>query len=360
MRVNVQLQTATPQGPTRVCANQRQNLTYEIARTNGSVYTWGVRGGRLTAGQGSNRVAVNWLTPGGHAIWVTETSTTAQAVCYGASDTLRVTVFQDSTRGQLTAASIGPTTDTESTVSWTFNQPPANQPMQLRRRAVGTAPWQPVATLAATARTYRDPNVAADNFSYEYGLRFFNACGEPLETLPHRTVLLTPFPAPSDSINLAWTAYQGWPAGVTGYELWRKLDTETEFTRLRQLSGTTRQVKALEAKAGLGHHYRIRALTTGAAAWSNTVDLAFEHALTIPNIFTPNGDGRNDTFFIPELRLYPDNSLLIFNRWGRQVYEQQGYRGDWSASTVAGGTYYYLLRVPRLNASYKGWVEVMK
>jgi len=51
----------------------------------------------------------------------------------------------------------------------------------------------------------------------------------------------------------------------------------------------------------------------------------------IPNVFTPNGDNMNDTFEIPCLgnNEYAENSLIIFNRWGDQVYEQRGYANSW-------------------------------
>ena len=41
----------------------------------------------------------------------------------------------------------------------------------------------------------------------------------------------------------------------------------------------------------------------------------------IPNTFTPNGDGVNDTFEIPALLQYLDFKLEIFNRWGNKVYD---------------------------------------
>ena len=41
----------------------------------------------------------------------------------------------------------------------------------------------------------------------------------------------------------------------------------------------------------------------------------------VPNAFSPNGDGTNDTFVIPALAKYPNFKLEIFNRWGNQVYE---------------------------------------
>ena len=363
VRINAVLQPATPQGPIRVCLNQRLNIAYETAPTTGSVYTWAVQGGRVRAGQGTAQVAVDWDGVGVHALRVAETSTTSDAVCFGTSDPLRVTVFQDSTQGQVTAASIGPGADTESTVTWSFSQAlRSGRPQDLLRRAAGTPTWQSVAMVANTVRTYQDKGLDADQISYEYRIRAYNDCDELIEAPLHRTVRLTASPSSSAAgpVQLAWTAYLGWPAGVTGYELWRRLGTEPAFIRLRQVSGSTLKLSDVETTAGFEHHYRIRALTHDAAAWSNTVDLTFEHALVIPNIFTPNGDGHNDAFFIPNLALYPDNVLVVFNRWGKKVYEQSAYKGEWAASTEAAGLFYYHLYLRRGNTSIKGWVEVVK
>jgi gliding motility-associated-like protein len=362
VRINPVLQPPTPQGPVRVCFNQRQSVGYEVMSTTGSVYTWTAQGGRIVTGQGSSRVTVDWAGLGAATLRLEERSTTRDTVCFGVSATLAVVVFQDSTRGQFTAASIGPGSDAASTLTWAFNQPLAPaRPLQLLRRVAGAATWQPVATLPSTARTYQDQGLDADQNSYEYLLRTSNACAEPLETLLHRTVRLTVLPAvAAGTISLAWNAYAGWPTGPTGYELWRRLDGETEFSRLRQLSSTL-QLADVESRAGSVHQYRIRALGPGSSAWSNTVDLAFEHPLIIPSVFTPNGDGQNDTFMIPDLaKLYSDNSIVIFSRWGQKVYEQQHYKGDWSGSTVSAGPYFYLLHIPSLNTSFKGWVEVVK
>lgn len=363
VRINPVLQTPTPQGPVRVCFGQRQGVGYEVVSTAGSAYAWAVQGGRIVAGQGSSRVTVDWAGPGAGALRVEERSTTRDTVCFGASATLAVVVFQDSTRGQLTAASIGPGSDAESTLTWDFSQPPAPaQPLQLLRRVAGATAWQPVATLPGTARTYQDQGLDADQASYEYLLRATNACNEPLETPLHRTVRLTVLPAATGGpIGLGWTAYLGWPAGPVGYELWRRLDAETAFSRVRQLSSSALQLTDVEARAGSVHQYRIKALGPGSSAWSNTVDLSFEHPLLIPTVFTPNGDGHNDTFEIPDLNtLYPDNSIVIFSRWGQKVFEQQRYMGDWTASAVAAGTYFYLLYIRSLNTYLKGCVEVVK
>jgi len=54
--------------------------------------------------------------------------------------------------------------------------------------------------------------------------------------------------------------------------------------------------------------------------------------LAIPDIFTPNGDGRNDTFFIPHIcDLYPF-AMHIYNRWGELVFESPDINRGWDGT----------------------------
>jgi gliding motility-associated-like protein len=75
--------------------------------------------------------------------------------------------------------------------------------------------------------------------------------------------------------------------------------------------------------------------------------------IVLPNqIFTPNNDGQNDTFFIFGIELYPKNELTVYNRWGNVVYQKFGYLNEWDgysnmnkigAAPLPVGTYYYVL-----------------
>ncbi|WP_295674162.1 gliding motility-associated C-terminal domain-containing protein [uncultured Mucilaginibacter sp.] len=81
--------------------------------------------------------------------------------------------------------------------------------------------------------------------------------------------------------------------------------------------------------------------------------------ITIPNIFTPNGDGKNDVFKIAGLESFPGSQLIIFNRWGNEVYRADNYLNNWDGSGLADGTYYYLLNRRDRNGgltAFKGWV----
>jgi len=71
--------------------------------------------------------------------------------------------------------------------------------------------------------------------------------------------------------------------------------------------------------------------------------------LTIPNVFTPNFDGVNDKFEILNLEHY-SASIVIFNRWGRKVFEHSDYYNNWwDGGNAPAGTYYYILTYTRGN-----------
>ena len=73
----------------------------------------------------------------------------------------------------------------------------------------------------------------------------------------------------------------------------------------------------------------------------------------IPNqIFTPNGDGQNDTYYVKNVEFYSSSRITIFNRWGNKVYQKTGYLNDWDGysnmnkvgtKALPVGTYYYVI-----------------
>ena len=89
--------------------------------------------------------------------------------------------------------------------------------------------------------------------------------------------------------------------------------------------------------------------------------------LSIPSGITPNDDGINDVFYIDGLEEYPDNDLVIFNRWGDRVFHASPYQNNWdgtdqrSGKELPQGTYYYILRLDVEEGEiYKGYVVVLR
>ncbi len=111
---------------------------------------------------------------------------------------------------------------------------------------------------------------------------------------------------------------------------------------------------------GFVQRYRIKAISkTGYESWSNSAGLTFQNALEFPNVITPNNDGLNETFTAKSLHLYPNSTLQIYNRWGKEIYRSSNYKGEWNGNDLSNGTYYYLLKTAT-GLSFKGWVEIIR
>jgi large repetitive protein len=72
--------------------------------------------------------------------------------------------------------------------------------------------------------------------------------------------------------------------------------------------------------------------------------------LTVFNGFSPDGDGMNDYFTIRGIENYPENDVILWNRWGNQVGSVKGYNnadkvwdGTWNGKLVPDGTYFYII-----------------
>ena len=70
---------------------------------------------------------------------------------------------------------------------------------------------------------------------------------------------------------------------------------------------------------------------------------------TISSGFTPNGDGKNDSWMIDNLSMFPNVEIEIYNRWGEQLFYSKGNYAGWNGYSngkpVPVGTYYYIIRL---------------
>ncbi|HOK37747.1 MAG TPA: HYR domain-containing protein [Bacteroidales bacterium] len=84
--------------------------------------------------------------------------------------------------------------------------------------------------------------------------------------------------------------------------------------------------------------------------------------IVINNVFTPNNDGLNDYFTIKNIELYPENELVILNRWGNEVFTKTSYDNTWDGSNLTEGTYFYILKVKMCNEEeiIKGYITILR
>lgn len=86
--------------------------------------------------------------------------------------------------------------------------------------------------------------------------------------------------------------------------------------------------------------------------------------IAIPNAFSPNGDGINDTWQIPGLDSYPESELQVFNRYGQPVFHSRGYPKPWNGTfngkPLPSGTYYYSIDRKNNFPLLSGWIAVIR
>ena len=86
---------------------------------------------------------------------------------------------------------------------------------------------------------------------------------------------------------------------------------------------------------------------------------------TICTIFSPNGDGVNDTWTLVDDDLYPQNTFEVFDRYGNSVFQMNGYDSSWDGTGKNGelpkGTYFYVLdRQGDGTDVVKGWIQIIR
>jgi gliding motility-associated-like protein len=65
--------------------------------------------------------------------------------------------------------------------------------------------------------------------------------------------------------------------------------------------------------------------------------------IQVTNVMTPNGDGYNDNLIFNYAQFYEQNHLVVYDRWGRKVFESENYKNDWNGDKLHEGTYYWVL-----------------
>jgi len=99
------------------------------------------------------------------------------------------------------------------------------------------------------------------------------------------------------------------------------------------------------------------------ASASDTVVISVDDLL-VPEGFSPNGDGVNDHLVITGLGAYSGSELLVFNRWGQEVYTNKAYDNSWNGDARNGqplpdDTYFYVLNLAG-KGSYNGYFIIKR
>jgi len=91
----------------------------------------------------------------------------------------------------------------------------------------------------------------------------------------------------------------------------------------------------------------------GCGSNSDDVKVKVYEKLIIPNAFSPNGDGINDSWIVEPLDLFTESVTEVYNRYGQLVYRSNGYSRPWDGTRngvpLPVGNYYYVIDLKNNN-----------
>jgi gliding motility-associated-like protein len=105
-------------------------------------------------------------------------------------------------------------------------------------------------------------------------------------------------------------------------------------------------------------------VSNGTCETSAIINVNVLKPIHIYNTFTPNGDGINDLWNIPELNNYPGATVNIFDRYGHLLYYSIGYPNPWDGTfngkKLSVGTYYYIIDPKNGLKTLAGYVTLIR
>lgn len=96
------------------------------------------------------------------------------------------------------------------------------------------------------------------------------------------------------------------------------------------------------------------------------VTLFLTNVFDVPNTFSPNNDGINDTWIIPGIENFPSNYMIILNRFGSVLFEAGPYSianawtGTWNDRALPEGVYYFFLETGVNDQVIKGTISIVR
>lgn len=110
--------------------------------------------------------------------------------------------------------------------------------------------------------------------------------------------------------------------------------------------------------------YTLTAQTAFGCMADDLVSVQVANDLYVPNAFSPNGDGINDTWRIPFLDPYLEAEVTVYNRYGQQVYHSEGslvsWNGVYQQKPLPIGVYVYVIQIKKRQKTLKGTVSIVR
>jgi gliding motility-associated-like protein len=179
-------------------------------------------------------------------------------------------------------------------------------------------------------------NVDGESYSYKIDFRYSGFVFGPSDSI--HSILLNSN-GECDSVYLTWNSYNGWVFPL--YDVYINYRNQWVKWNSSPIVDTTFYMVSDTLEVG-DYDIKVVAENLPYISESNWVKCVQPEppVIIIPNVFTPNNDGINEYFNIRNLLLYDHRKIVIYNRWGKTVYESTNYNNDWDGKNVPDGVYF--------------------
>ena len=111
--------------------------------------------------------------------------------------------------------------------------------------------------------------------------------------------------------------------------------------------------------------YSLKVTDANGCSTQDDIIIGINQGVHIPDVFTPNGDGLNDTWEIKGLDEFPEMEVVIFDRWGHAIFEssqkqKNTFDGTYNGVSLAAGSYAYVIRTNPRGHTYRGKLLILR
>ena len=236
-------------------------------------------------------------------------------------------------------ASVG--TDGKIELNWLL---PSNSPLSrlftVNRAAGNSGNFQTVGNAQTTRYT---DTVAPESGPYCYTISYQDLCSN--NATPSQPVCTIALAQQAGLLN--WSSQSPFLENLAGYFVREVDDQGNQIGPLINVGAQTAYQVDLNSILTQQARYQVAARSArGILSFSNVVRLDLAMRLWVPDAFSPNGDGINDTFTARGLFLQTFK-MTVFSRWGEPLYRSesadQGWDGTFNGQAMGQGTYVYAI-----------------
>lgn len=181
-------------------------------------------------------------------------------------------------------------------------------------------------------------------------------CSTPVDNIPPCVTALDTlsFDCTNTEIQFTWVKPDNSCASdLDHYNIYYSAEDGAPFVLLSTISNPNQLTFTYSSTLSLAGCYYLTAVDTNNNESGHLNEICVDNCpfYTLPNVFTPDGNGKNDELHPFPYRFVKDIDLRIFNRWGQQVFNTTNPDINWNGrlnntgKDVPDGVYYYICTV---------------